>query len=102
MVPYIGEQCAYAVLLLYNADNFSVTKFVTDAEHNHDEICDQITNPRLNNYTKEIIRVTIKCVLIFSRLQLSIIMLFVITAFCFIFFWLENTFFEISSSFRFD
>jgi len=37
-VPKRGPQCACAIHLIYNADNFQVTAFITDAEHNHDEL----------------------------------------------------------------
>lgn len=55
-MPYRNKiQCACAVQLLYHADNFGVTWFVSGQEHNHDEILENVKTIGLNKATKEFI-----------------------------------------------
>ena len=53
--PKRGNQCARASQLLYHAEDLRVTLFVTDADHNHDEIVADIVKTGINKATKDVI-----------------------------------------------
>ena len=52
-VPSRGVQCEAAIYLLYSADNLQVILYSTEADHNHNDILDQVKKVCMNKATKD-------------------------------------------------
>ena len=59
-VPSRGVQCEAAIYLLYSADNLQVILYSTEADHNHNDILDQVKKVCMNKATKDLIDLLIR------------------------------------------
>ena len=72
-VPYKGRQCAAAVELVFDATSFKVVMHTTEADHDHDEILDDIAQVGINCATKEVIKKLLEDMLLIKPKQIRLI-----------------------------